>query len=311
MRVAIFNGFPFHHETFGVFLHYTKNKSYEVTLFTNQEYSYNWFNVYKRLFGECFTLKKHTEFTEDEFNSHDFIIVTTDDDFSFNDTFMLLPNASNKVLTYDHDYRNRRPSIRYHVGTRPYTTRNRHLPYIYAAYPCITIEDKITTLVNEPYINITLVGGYIEDIVEKINFLKLSNDIRNIKFHFVDRYPRIEYINLINSTGLDVAFYYGIDTDTMFELLKKTHYLVFVGKKHIFDSSSGSVGLSFCTGCTMLMSKEYNTDYQFKNAIFFEDSPTLQRIPNLNKIYDEQQDVIENNIKILDSFIEKTGYYST
>jgi hypothetical protein len=310
MKIAIFNGFCFHYETFGVFLYYCKTKGYSVTLYTEHSWAYNWFGFYNRLFDNFFVMKHFGEFLEPEFNSYDFIILPTDDDFTFKDKFLSLPNADNKILTYDHEYYNRRPQIRYHVATRPYTKYFCDLPSVYPVYPVVSKEDKLNALKNEPNINIALIGGYVEDLVENINKIKVNNDISKLKLHFINRNPNDAYTKILLDTGLDVNFYYAMDAVEMFKLLKKTQYVLFVGVQHKFTSCSGSGGLSFANGCTMLMTREYNDEYNFKNAIYFDDMPNLQNIPNLDTVYEEQQEILTHNFETLDSFINKTGYYS-
>lgn len=310
MKIAIFNGFCFHYETFGVFLYYCKLKGHSVTLYTEHSWAYNWFGFYNRYFDNFFVMKHFGEFLEKEFNEYDVIILPTDDDFTFKDKFLSLPNADNKILTYDHEYYNRRPQIKYHVATRPYTKHFCDLPYVYNVYPVVSKEDKLKTLQDQKEINITLIGGYAEDLVENMNKIKVNNDISNIKIHFVNRNPNDAYTKLLNDTGFSVEFHYSMDALDMFDLLKRSQYVLLVGLQHKFTSCSGSVGLSFATGCTMLMTREYNQEYNFKSVVYFDDMPVLQTVPNLDIVYDEQQEIISHNFETLDSFFNKTGYYS-
>lgn len=305
MKFAIFNGFDFHYETFGVFLFYIFSKGHDVTVFSPQGYESGWFNFYRKLYGDFFVVKDPLEFTVEAFLEHDFTIITTDDDPRFNEELMKLPGAVDKVLCYDHHKALRRPSVKWHVGTRPFITGGRpELPFVIPCYPLFSKEQKAVSLAEEEFINVTLVGG-VDNFDTYIDYLRPNNDFSKIKFYFVRRWTDDEKRARIASLGINHEILVYIDTSDLFDLLRRTHYTVFTDEaEHMFNSSSGAIGLTFSTGCTMLMSRAYNTDYMFKNVLYFDDYPTLTRTPDLDVVYSQQSEILTQNRKTLDAFVE-------
>lgn len=304
MKFAIFNGFNFHYETIGVFLYTLQQCGHEVTVFTNRGFETGWFDFYKSYFGDFFKDKFYLAFTEEEFIKHDFVIVTTDDDKNFNDNYLVLPGGRNKVLAYDHYKENRRPSIKYHVGTRPFTSAGRpELPYMYACYPIISFDEKLECCLKNDKITVTLVGGPTS-LDKYVGLLRKNNDMSKIKFYFIRRWITDEIRDNIKSLGIDYECLVSIDTRAMLTILKSTQYMMFTDDiEHTYNSSSGSIGLALSTGCTMIMPREYNTDYKFKNAIYFEDCPRLLNKPDLDVIFNERDQIIQNNINTINKFL--------
>jgi hypothetical protein len=215
------------------------------------------------------------------------------------------------VLCYDHFKGLRRFAVRHHVGTRPFITGGRpELPYVLPCYPFVSKEEKLDTLSKEDTINITLIGG-IDNIDKYIGYLRKNNDLSTMKFTFIRRWIDDDRRKLLESLGVKYELIVYMETEPMFEILKRTHYTLFTDDaEHTFNSSSGLIGLSLTTGCTMLMPKLYNTDYKFKSAMCFEDEPELKRIPDLDSVFTEQAEILEHNRKNLDDFVYKRGYYA-
>lgn len=74
MKIAIYNGFPFHYETIGHLLEYCKSRHHDVTVFSKTENSWGWFDYYD------ITPKPIEEYRHD---GYDRVILLTDDDWSF------------------------------------------------------------------------------------------------------------------------------------------------------------------------------------------------------------------------------------
>lgn len=312
MKFAIFNGFNFHYETFGVFLFYIFSTGHDVTIFSPQVCDSGWFNFYRRLFGDEFCVVKHPrEFDAESFIEHDFTIITTDDDRMFDDRLLEIPGAQDKILCYDHFKITRRPTVKWHVGTRPFITGGRpDLPFIIPSYPIVSKEQKARSLAEETYINVTLVGG-IDHFDKYVDYLRANNDLSKVKFYFVRRWTDDEKRARLAALGINHEILVYLDTSMMFDLLRRSHYTIFTDEdEHMFNTASGSIGLTFSTGCTMLMSKAYNTDYKFKNVLYFDDYPTLKSTPDLDVVYAQQAEIFERNRQILDDFVEKKGRFA-
>jgi len=74
MKVAVYNGFPFHYETIGHLVDYCKSRQYELDVYSKTENSWGWFDYYG------LQPKSPEEYTHEGF---DRVFLLTDDDWSF------------------------------------------------------------------------------------------------------------------------------------------------------------------------------------------------------------------------------------
>jgi hypothetical protein len=253
-------------------------------------------------------IKHPHEFSIDAFNESSYVIVTTDDDTAFPIDYMDLPNASKKVICYNHNIALRQPCIRQHITTRPYTCESRKdTPYMYPIYPMISINEKREALAKESTINIAVVGGSWNSN----NFWKClfpKNNMDRITIFFIHRnHPGVwaRMDRYVKSICRNTEIYLDCDTFKLLELLKRSHYLAFLTDidQFVSHSCSGSVGLAFNTGCTMLMTRKYNSEFKFRNPIYFDDCPELTNTPDLECVFNERDTLMKANRETFETFI--------
>lgn len=310
MIISLYNGFPFHYETFGVFLYCLSNIKIvnEIRIYTNQSETMGWLDFY-RVHFPAIHIFHMDEFKQEQFEESTYVIVTTDDDPYFPVEYMRLPGAQRKVFCYDHNVVERIPHFTNHITTRPYNTR-RNTPYMYPVFPVVPIEEKRAILAKEETINITVVGGSW-NTNHYWQYLLKNNDMTKIKIFFIHRdvpgvWKRMD--RYVKSICPQAELYKNCDAKDMMEMLKRSHYIAFLTDidQFVHRSCSGSVGMAFDTGCTMLMTRKYNTDFAFKNPIYFDDYPVLSREPNLELLYEEQHAILDHNQTVLNSCFTTT-----
>jgi len=306
LNISLYNSFPFHYEIFGCFINYCVYNNYNLTIYTNFYNNLGWIDFYKSLYTNI-TFKNFQEFTKEVFNASNFVILGTDDDKIFKvEEFMKLNNAQNKLLCYDHDKHLRTPNINKHFGTRPFLTTRSLLPFVYPVYPIVSKNDKLTILNKESTINITIVGS-IHAKIEYLNYLDIDWNFVNFKYIGRDLNQELnqEFINNLSKICKNTEFIKNCDALLMIDILKKSHYVMFAtcSEKYVHNSTSGALGLAFSTGCQIVMPKIYNTEYQFKSVLYFEDRPKISRVVDLDKVYAEYSCLNSNNINSLDKLL--------
>jgi hypothetical protein len=310
MIISIFNGFSFHYETFCVFLYNITqhNPKAIIRLYTNQKDDFGWLTYYCDRFPiSC--VKPHEEFKEQDFIESTYIILTTDDDSAFPIEFMKLSGAQHKVLCYDHNIALRQPLIERHITTRSYPLceARKDTPFLYPVYPMISINEKRETLEKETTINIAVVGGSW-NTNHFWKYLLANNNMNDIKIFFIHRnnpcvWGRMD--KYVKSICRYTEIYLDCETPQLLELLKRSHYLAFLTdiEQFVSHSCSGSVGMALNTGCTMLMTRKYNSEFQFKNPIYFDDCPKLSATPDLECIFNERETIIKTNYETIASLL--------
>lgn len=303
MRFAIFNGFPFHYEVFGGFIQYCKNFGHELTIFTSKHNSDTWFSFYQTCFSPySFTIRDMIEFTPVEYNKHDFIIVTTDDDYAFRDQFMMLPDAQNKVISYDHSYRNRRPIIKKHIGIRPYLRSRPEMKVFYPVYEMISKEEKYALLNSSKTIHISIVGG----LDHSAKFLN-NIDLKNTHVTYIRRSIPNEKKEEFKKVCPSIEFIENCPTNKMIDCVKRSHYLFILidNDNYTFNATSGAVGLVFSAGCQLVMPRKNNIEYKFKSALYFEDLPKLGS-PDIDAVFKEREEILSKNYTNFDGILRET-----
>ncbi len=310
MIFSIFNGFPFHYETFGVFIYmiihtYTDP---EIRIYTNQSNTLQWLEFYKARFSLAnVSIFTHDDFKEAQFIESSCVILTTDDDATFPIEFLKLSNTTT-VLCYDHNIALRQPHIAKHITTRPYfTIERRDTPYIYPVYPIISREEKRDALLKETTINIAVVGG-TWNTNNYWKYLFPNNNMNKIKIFFIHRHNPCIWARMdkyVKSICPNTEIHTDCNTFELMNLLKRSHYIAFLTDidQFVYHSCSGSIGLALSTGCTMLMTRKYNSEYKFKNPVYFDDYPTLTNEFN-PIVYEEQTRIIEHNLKVFTACLE-------
>lgn len=286
MKLAIFNGLPYHFEMYGYILQYCHTNGHTLTIYSRDD-THNWIEFYKKLFPSL-QWKSWTSFIH-EYNVYDFIIVTTDDDRSFT-----LQNANN-IICIDHRFNVRRPSVDpfYHIATRPFAENLRK--WALPCYPIVqTVQDKMKYLTATRGVHIVVLGS-MDYHITRINRLTSPS---KITLHFVSRQISKEKLSLLRKT-FHVRVYENVSTQTMMELLYTSQYMicdVHTNDDHTNGiSMSGSIPLAFSTLNQLIISDTNNSFFKFTSPKVFSlnSSETINLTETLDEdtltdIYDER-----------------------
>jgi beta-1,4-mannosyl-glycoprotein beta-1,4-N-acetylglucosaminyltransferase len=265
-RVAIFNSFPFHYELFGHILSYfTRNgEASSVTIFTETKNNMGWLDFYKKQFREINIQYKSIADYCDARNEFDLTFVPTDDDFAFKHEWI-----NDKCIVTDNHVSVRRPEYKHHIGMRPFAGSDKRW-----ALPCCDLasvaEKKANLHPEEIHVGIS-VGWKIVLNYDAINRLRVNPGETKLHLHFVGRKFE-DIVSKINIVA-DIHLYEKMETCEMIDLLKKCDYIMtdLQNDDHINGiSMSGIVPLSFSTLTPLIISKQNNRIYGFKNVVEFE-----------------------------------------
>lgn len=321
--ISIYNGFPFHFEIFGVFLHFLHRRldsaaAVKVRIYTNMDDPLHWLDFYRAQYAPeirdgYLEILPQDAFSVDTFDESMYVILGTDDDSTFSPTYANLPQAATKLICYDHCVTMRAAHIARHITTRPYPlcASRASVPYMYPAYPMITLEEKRAVLAAETTVNLIVVGGTYNHNRYWPYLLNANREA------FQDGRIRIFYIHrhcpgvwrkmdrYVASICRHTEIYEDCDTAHMYSLIRRSHYMLILTdvEKFIHSSCSGSVGLAFSMGCPLIMPRVYNTDYQFRSALYFEDGPVLTTHAKLESVFEEQEAIHAHNYDVLSSLI--------
>ena len=259
MKIAIFNGLPFHFEMFGYILHFCANQGHTLSLYTHDD-THKWLEFYTTLFPTI-QWKSLSRFMV-EYKAYDFIIVTTDDDRMFP-----LHSAKN-VICIDHRFNVRRPSIDpfFHIATRPFATNYRK--WALPCYPIVqTVQEKIALMQRDSVHIIVL--GFNEYNISRINRLTSSS---KITLHFISRQVNKASLSTLKSK-FHVIIYENISTPKMIDIIQKSKYVicdVHRNEDHTNGiSMSGCIPMAFSTLNTLIISDKNNSLFKFTSSNVF------------------------------------------
>jgi hypothetical protein len=259
MKIAIFNGLPFHFEMFGYILHFCNVHGHTLTIYT-QDDTHKWLEFYMTLFP-TFQWKSCSRFIS-EYTAYDFILVTTDDDRMFP-----LHTATN-VICIDHRFNVRRPSIDpfFHIATRPFATNYRK--WALPCYPIVqTVKDKIALMQRDSVHVIVL--GFNEYNISRINRLTSKH---KITLHFISRQVNKASLTSLKSK-FHVIIYENISTSNMIDIINKSKYVicdVHKNEDHTNGiSMSGCIPMAFSTLSTLIISDTNNSLFKFTSVKTF------------------------------------------
>ena len=299
-RVAIFNSFPFHYELFGHILAYfaRNGNAASVTIFTETRNNLGWLEFYEKQFKHVkFQYKPIAEFCNAR-HAFDLIFVPTDDDFAFKREWI-----DERCIANDHHVSIRRPEYAHRIGVRPFAGSDKQW-----ALPCcefVSANEKLRHL--EPDCIHIAIGGGLQCILNYDAINRLSSSLP-LHLHFIGR----KIIELRSKIKDDIVIHLHekMDTSEMIELLKKCDYIMtdLQNDDHINGiSMSGSVPLAFSTLTSLIISKQNNRIYGFKNVVEFElnsDEPII--LSKTGGTHTEQlQSEREQLIRMYDNAINK------
>jgi glycosyltransferase involved in cell wall biosynthesis len=266
-RVAIFNSFPFHYELFGhILAHFARNggASSAVSIFTETKNNMGWLDFYKTQFETLnIEFRSVSEFC-DARHEFDLIFVPTDDDFAFKREWI-----DDRCIVTDNHVSNRRPEYKHHIGLRPFAGNDKR--WALPCYDLVSASDKMTHLERD-CIHVAITVGW--QIVLNYPVINRLSAMVPLHIHFIGR-KFDDIASKMNATGVDICIHLHekMETRDMIELLKKCDYVMtdLQNDDHINGiTMSGVVPLSFSTLTPLIISKQNNRIYGFKNVVEFE-----------------------------------------
>jgi len=267
-RVAIFNSFPFHYELFGhILAHFACRNdasSTAVSIFTETKNNLGWLDFYKTQFKTLnLQFRPVSEFC-DARHEFDLIFVPTDDDFAFKREWI-----DDRCIVTDNHVSNRRPEYTHHIGLRPFAGNDKR--WALPCYDLISATDKMTHL--EPdCIHVAISVGW-QIVLNHLAINRLSARVP-LHIHFIGR-KLDDIASKMNAIGVEINIHLHekMDTRDMIELLRKCDYVMtdLQNDDHINGiTMSGVVPLAFSTLTPLIISKQNNRIYGFKNVVEFE-----------------------------------------
>jgi len=211
----------------------------------------------------------------------------TDDDWSYK-------NDTKKTICIDHYYKIRNHAFENRIATRPFSNEY-YRKWALPIYPIISFKT-----INET--NIVLLSDDSNYNMNILNRLKSNK----IVLHAISRTMSIERFKNIN---IDIQIYRNIDTNQLINILSNASYVitdVSESKHYATEIISGSVPLAFSTLTPLIISKETNSYYKFKNVIEFDKNsmdPIILHNINMDELKKERDEMICKNHELFDSMI--------
>jgi hypothetical protein len=273
---------------FGYIIHYCKTKKYDLTIYSDDNLGYK--DYYKTLFSNEY---RPVFLFELEKQCYDFIFLITDDDRSYkiNDN-----EINKKTICIDHHFSIRNPIFEHRIATRPFSSeyyREWALPvYPINKRPCLNVDTNIVFL--------------CEDSTYNIGIVKRLKSRNPIIFHAISRTMTSDKFKGLD---IDIRIHRSIDMKELVKIISNASYIITdlaLIKTHTHGSMSGSIPLAFSTLTPLIISKETNSYYKFKNVIEYDNSmdPILLYDINIDELKKERDELIQNNHNLFDSIIE-------
>ena len=298
-KIAIYNGFSFHYEMFGYIIHYCKTNNYNLTIYSDDNLGYK--DYYKTLYS--INEYRPVSLFHSERQNYDFIFLMTDDDWSYK-------TDTKKTICIDHYYKIRNHVFENRIATRPFSNeyyRKWALP-IYPIKNSVDKNDASETNMSEININEINIVLLSDDSTYNMNVLKRLKSNNKIILHAISRTMTIERFKDMND--IEIQIYRNIDTTQLIHILSNASYVITdisESKRYATDIISGSIPLAFSTLTPLIISKETNSYYKFKNVIEFDKNsmdPIVLNTINIDELKKERDELIQNNHNLFDSMIE-------
>ena len=300
MNIAIYSGCYFHYEMFGYIINYCKSRNFKLTIYLlkNSDQGYSLF--YNTLFNNYFIEYKEVSEFNIEKQKYDIIFLTTDDDYNFDKSDN---NINNKTICIDHYYQIRSPMFVKRVATRPFEQehyRNWALP----VYPIFNSSMKHASINIDKTIIILLTNSDNYNI----NIINRLRSNKKIVLHAISREMTINKFSGIDNS-IDIFIHKNIEATLLFNILETASYVlsdISEAKNYTSHIMSGSIPISFSTLSSLIISKETNSYYQFKNAVEFDKEsydPILLHDIDIQLLEKERDEMIKKNHELFDTLI--------
>jgi len=302
MKIAIFNALHSHHELYGYIIHYCILKKHSLAIFCNCNTDQGYIDFFNNFFINNNIEYKNVSDFESKKHNYDSIILLTDDDWSFqiNDN-----ETNNKTICIDHFYKIRNPIFEKRIAIRPFSNeyyRNWALPI----YPLIN-SGKKKELIEKDKCNIVLLGDSVMNY--NVNVINRIKSNKKIVVHAISRNMSIDKFTGLD-TSIEIHIYSNINTNYLFNILSNARYVITdltESKNYTSEIMSGSIPIAFSTLTPLIISKETNSYYQFKNVIEFDknsENDILLENMDIQSLESERDELIRKNHELFDSLLQ-------
>jgi len=302
MNIAIYHGLPIiHYEMLGYLIEYFLISKIKINIYAHIS---DWKEYYEKLFQINMIWNTPIKFDP---NNYDLIFLLTDDDITFKNEWLDI----NKIVIIDHTYTMRRENGFYRFGTRFYSGKPNH-EWAIPCYNSITIDEKYKYLENCSNINITCIG--VQNRPVSISFLQeLFVNFTDITFHIIARYIDLQLYEGYNN----VHIYVNCDTNIMFDIIKKSHYILCcehpTNPEPRNNSMSAAIPIAFSNGCNLIIPSLWQKHYNLKSIIEYNDNflqqngqtkLLLKKDVILDSSYNELYDLISHRNLLFDKILK-------
>ena len=260
MRIAAFNGFPFHYEMFAHILDYCKRAALEIDIYTNIVNDYGWLSLYE----EAYSVDTWHPISRFDPAQYDCVILLTDNDTLYNPFW----NATTHVVVIEHGaYRHLPLPAQVFLQTRHMKVRSP---------PSDPDTWMLPVWDNRPYekyptLTVACVGSGCTLGVHAIRALFSNPD--DIRLLFIDR----QYTDRCGFSN--VESYCKLEAETMLEYVGKSTYILVAPLPNTFHKdhiTSASIPLGYSVGTPVLMIESWADSYDFPGVIPIADTMELK-----------------------------------
>lgn len=297
LNIAIYNGFPFHYEMFGLILYWCKQNKFQCSIYTNTIDNKGWLDYYQEaypfiIYGDC------SQFIKDAHLYH-IIFLPTDDDYSFDASWLNIYGVGEKIVRLNHVPYDRYPQIKRSIDIRNYVSDN---TYAYNFFDIINAEQKSKIVIRDT-INIFLSARTYHYDTKN---LKILDNHPNVILHFIARKIDPKFRQYFKSTN---QFHENIETKEMLNIIAKCQYMFFGLEDNIsfrHNAMSAFLMLSYSCCTPVIMDAETFSSYNLNTAISYTDDIT-QIFPKFRERIDYEKIEDERNISYtaLDNYVKE------
>jgi len=266
-KVALYNGFPFHYEMIGYLLYYFLERNMDIIVYCYLHKSNGYIEVFKYLFENRNIEYRCMSLFNSEKEQYDFIVLITDDDLSFKTDD---ENINNRTIRIDHSILVRRTEIKKCIATRPFFN-GLVRPWALPCYPVISLNNRLDIIKNNNKVetHVLILGN---DHMYHTTIMNRLYSEKTIVIHAISRDMNEYRFSKLNE-NITLKIYKDIHALELFQIATKCDYVltdIFINPDYENQKMSGSVPLSFSILLPLIISKQTNSHYQFKNIIEFD-----------------------------------------
>ena len=273
MKLAILNAFPFHYEMFAHVLDFCTKFSLSVSCYTNDQNDYKMLEMYKKFF--LIEFKNIDEYVS---KNYDYSFLLTDDDkYSLH---KLHNNLCKKNLISLEHHSDRITTNRYiltYVQLREYKLRTPPSDPETWVLPVWNYPKRLTKFNT---LSVICIGDNSAKSSSELK--KIFSNYTQINFYIVNRFHNFIH----DTTDNNIFIYTQLDSEVMFDLCCKCHYILVTDKKpeHIHHSVSASIPLGYSVGCIPLCPHEMKESFNLPGIQGYSSSNNLLTFPDFTEL---------------------------